>query len=85
MEMQSLGYVSICTHTHRMLFECGGGCGLVCLFVLLSATATTDHSVFSKAVAILSDCNLAAGLRFSTQGVCVRLCVSVCVCCYVFH
>lgn len=40
-------------------------------FVLLSAT--TDHIVFSKAVAILSDCNLADGLRFSRRG-------DVCVC-----
>lgn len=64
------------THTHTV-FEDGGSCGLVCLFVLLSAPATTDHSVFSEAVAILSDCDLADDLRFSTQH--KETCVCVCV------
>lgn len=51
----------------------------LCLFVLLSATAATDHSVFSKAVAILSDCNLAVGLRFWVQYTQMYECVCVCV------
>lgn len=36
-------------------------------FVVLRATATTNHSVLCRAVAILPDCNLGRSLRFPTR------------------
>lgn len=48
-------------------------------FVVLHATATTNHSVLCRAVAILPDCNLARSLRFPTRDG-MKWHVRVCVC-----